>query len=157
MRLILRGGGEELELLARDQVLEPRGEAAAEAVLAPLLADPVNAASARRALAETGGDPRRWDGRDLLRQLARRVAAGELRLVRRRRFDVVAPSAGAAESATPRQAAASAPSPAPAPAAAPAAAAAEETADALLAGTDQEAQAATLVAAADSGAPLCDT
>jgi hypothetical protein len=171
MRLLLRNGLEEVEILSRGHLPpgpgegrrllldEPRTEDEVMALLGRLVADPAKGAALRRALADELGGLIRYDNRSFLRDVAQQVLAGRLRIIRRRRFQdlpVFQPTAG---SSTPREDEAAARQSNPAatstasPAPAPAAAAAE---DLLLAGVDAQAQAATLATAADSGAALCE-
>jgi predicted lipid-binding transport protein (Tim44 family) len=162
MRITLRSGLEEIEILGREHLLEPSSEEAVVALLGRMLDDPVNGAALRRGLADHLGGMARLGDRELLGYVARQVLSGRLKLVRRRSFDG-GPAAGSAAgaaggSSTPRQdeAAARQDQPAAAPASSPAAAAAATEEDPMLAGVDPAAQAATLAAAADSGAPLCE-
>jgi len=157
MRVLLRNGFEEIEILSRDHLIEPRTEEAVMALLGSLVANPLNLDALRRALPNPLTQS---DDRSLLRKVAQQILAGRLRLIRRRRFEEIPPTGAAADRSTPREdeltarqsqkASGSTARPAPAPAAA-----VEE--DPLLAGIDPASQAATLAAAAASGAPLCDT
>jgi len=165
MRIVLRSGLEEIEILGREHLVEPSSEEAVMALLGRLLDDPVNGAALRRGLADHLGGMARLGDRELLRHVARQVFSGQLKLVRRRSFDG-GPAAGSGAgdsggSTTPRQDEAAAredqAAAAPAGSSSAAAAPAEGTGeDPILAGVDPAVQAATLAAAADSGAPLCE-
>jgi hypothetical protein len=163
MRFRLEDGFREIEILARQDLVEFHSEDLAAAFFRRLLREPANRIAMRRALAEElgAGDLTRRSDEEVVRWLARKAVFGDLRILAREspeRPTTRTASDGAAE-ATPRQAeqaarAEQSAAPAPPP---PSPAAAEEETDPLLAGTDPVAQAATLKAAAESGTPLCDT
>jgi hypothetical protein len=169
VRFTLRDGDFEAEILGREHFVDFYSEELLIAFLQRFLADPVNRGALRQALAEErgGANLSRLDDLELLRPLARRMLSGDLKIVVRRhgsRPGAAAPEAAAAQEPTPREAEAAAreesPAAAPAPASTAAAAATSASAveDPLLPpGLDPVAQAATLQAAAESGAPLCDT
>lgn len=75
MRLLLHRGPTHLQILSRHEISELRDVGGARDFLRPLLADPLNAAAARRALGVTARDG------DLLEQLAARVVAEGLQVV----------------------------------------------------------------------------
>jgi hypothetical protein len=157
MRFRLEDGFREIEIVARRDLVEFHSEELAAAFFRRLLREPANRIAMRRSLAgELGGaDLFRRSDEEVACWLARKVVFGDLRILAQ---DLPQrPVPGGEREATPREVeqaaqAEQSASPQPAPAAP-----AEEEADPLLAGTDQAAQAATLQAAAESGAPLCDT
>lgn len=151
MRFTLRSGPQEIEIVPREELLELNGASDALDYLRPFLEDPHNREVLRRSLAEGGMrvGGHRFDDEDLLVVLAHRIASGELKVLLRRADQPIPPPAVTAE-ATPREAAQTSPPPASSP---PREEAEESPAEEI----EQAAQAATLVSAADSGAPLCET
>ncbi len=156
MSFILRSGPQEIEILRRDEVLEFHDGTQALAYLRQFLDDPLNRATLRRSLAEGGLQvgAARFDDEDLLVVLAHRIVSGELRVVTRRR-DQPPPRPTATATATPREVEAATPQPATPSSAAPAQPGEEE--DPLVSQVDPVVQAAALAAAAESGAPVCET
>ena len=161
VRIRLNDGSREIELVGRSHLVELYSQEMAVAYFRRLLRDPANRTALRRALAdETSGSAFRMDDEEVLKELARRVVYGDLRVLVRNAF----PSGGnaappdASQSTTPLQdeQAAREESPAAAPASAAQAAAEPEETDPLVAAVDPAAQAQSLQAAADSGAPLCE-
>lgn len=129
-----------------------------------LLRDPAHRTALRRALAdEMSAGTFRMDDEQVLKELARRVVYGDLRILVRNPFpsghNATPPEAS--QSTTPLEDQQAAQEQSPAASAAPAsaaqpAAAGEEEADPLVAAVDPVAQAQTLQAAAETGAPLCE-
>lgn len=162
MKLRLEDGFREIEIVARRDLVEFHSEELAAAFFRRLLQEPTNRIAMRRALDEEmgAGDVFRQSDEEVARWLARKVVFGDLRILAYDRPHRPAPSAaGGGAEATPRQveqAARAEQSASPAPAGSSPASSTEEETDPLLADTDQVAQAATLQAAAESGAPLCD-
>lgn len=161
MRFRLADGFREIEIVARRDLVEFHSEELAAAFFRRLLREPANRIAMRRALSgEMGaGDLLRRSDEEVARWLARKVVFGDLRILAHDLPQQPAPAAAGAGEATPRQAEQAAKaeqSAAPAPAQPAPAPASEEETDPLLADTDQAAQAATLQAAAESGAPLCE-
>lgn len=163
MKFRLEDGFREIEIVPRRDLVEFHSEDLAAAFFRRLLQEPANRIAMRRALAgELGaaGLSRRSD-EEVARWLARKVVFGDLRILAHDmpQRPVPAASDGGGE-ATPReveQAARAEQSASTAESQSSSATSIEEETDPLLADTDQAAQAATLQAAAESGAPLCDT
>jgi hypothetical protein len=166
MRVRLNDGSREIDLVDRSHLVELYSQEMAVAYFRRLLRDPANRTALRRALAdESSGGAFRMDDEEVLKELARRVVYGDLRIVVRSAFPSGhnAGSPEAAQSTTPLQdqQAAQAESPAASPSSsastAPVSAApAAEEADPIVAAVDPAAQAQTLQAASESGAPLCE-
>lgn len=162
MRVRFQEGFREIEIAGRDAVGLRGGRETGLFSLRRLMRDPENRAKLRRAFAEEipASSLARMSDEEILEKLSRRVASGELLLLERQGSSGGNSAAAPAQSSTPRQdeqaAQAEAPvreSQSPPPQAAGAAAAEP---DPVLAGVDTAAQAATLQAAAESGAPLCE-
>lgn len=161
MKLRLEDGFREIEIVARRDLVEFHSEELAAAFFRRLLREPGNRIAMRRLLDQEGaGDLFRRSDEEVVRWLARKVVFGDLRLLSHSRPDQLAPSTTSeAADATPRQveqAAKAEQSASPAPSSSSTATSTEKETDPLLADTDQAAQAATLQAAAESGAPLCE-
>jgi len=163
MKLRLEDGFREIEIVARRDLVEFHSEELAAAFFRRLLGEPANRIALRRALSEEMGasDLLRRSDEEAARWLARKVVFGDLRILAHDLPQGPAPAAsdGGGAEATPRQAEQAAKaeqSASPAPAQPAPAAASDEETDPLLADTDPVAQAATLQAAAESGAPLCE-
>ena len=163
MRFRLEDGFREIEIVARRDLVELHSEDLAAAFFRRLLREPANRVAMRRGLAGELGAAEvfRWSDEEIARRLARKVVFGELRILAHEPpggANADTPDEGAA--ATPRQveqAAREEQSASPAQTrSSPAPSTEAEEADPLLAETDQAAQAATLQAAAESGAPLCE-
>ncbi len=166
MRFRLEDGFREIEIVARRDLVEFHSEELAAAFFRRLLREPANRIAMRRALAgELGAaDLSRRSDEEVARWLARKVVFGDFRIlaqdVPQRPVPTTAAAAGSGGEATPReveQAARAEQSASAAGTQTSSATSTEEESDPLLAGTDQAAQAATLQAASESGAPLCDT
>lgn len=163
MRFRLEDGFREIEIVPRRDLVEFHSEELAAAFFRRLLQEPSNRIAMRRFVdAEMGAaDLFRRSDEEVARWLARKVVFGDLRILAHGLSQRAAPAASGGEGgATPRQveqAAKAEQSASPAQARSSAATSTEEEDDPLLADTDQAAQAATLQAAAESGAPLCDT
>lgn len=164
MRIRLSDGSREIELVGRSHLVELYSQEMAVAYFRRLLRDPANRTALRRALAdEMPGGFFRMDDEEVLKELARRVVYGDLRILVRNVFpsghNATPPEASQAttplqdEQAAREQSAAS--SAAPASASQQAASSEEET-DPIVAAVDPAAQAQALQAAAESGAPLCE-
>jgi hypothetical protein len=160
VRVRLSDGSRDIELVGRSHLVELYSQEMAVAYFRRLLRDPANRTALRRALAdETSGSAFRMDDEDVLKELARRVVYGDLRILVRNAFPSGhnAASPEAAQSTTPLQDQQAAREQSPAASAAPPAAASEqEETDPLVTAVDPAAQAQTLQAASESGAPLCE-
>jgi hypothetical protein len=144
-------------------LVEFHSEELAAAFFRRLLREPANRIAMRRALGEAMGaaDLFRRSDEEVARWLARKVVFGDLRILAHDMPQRSVPTAskGGGE-ATPRQveqAVRAEKGASPAQSRSSSASSSEEEEDPLLADTDQAAQAATLQAAAESGAPLVDT
>jgi hypothetical protein len=164
MRIRLEDGFREIEILGRSDLVEFYSPELAMAFLRRLLREPGNRAALRNALSgdSTPSGLFALDDEAVLRELARRVVHGDLKIVARR---PLAPGhnatpPGESQGSTPRQDEQAAKQEQAAAAAVEDALAedepAEEAADPLLEGTDTEAQAAALQDAASTGTPLCE-
>lgn len=163
MRVRLNDGSREIEIVGRSHLVELYSQDMAVAYFRRLLRDPPNRTALRRALAdETSAGTFRMDDEDLLKELARRVVYGDLRILVRNAFPSGhnASPPEAAQSTTPLQDEQAAREESPAASAAPASAAQQagdpEETDPLVAAVDPVAQAQALQAASESGAPVCE-
>lgn len=162
MRVRFQDGFREIEIVGRGSTVARGGWEPGLASLRRLLRDPENRAKLRRAFAEEipVSALARMSDEEVLGELARRMAGGELILLERHGSSGGSSAPPPSQGSTPRQDEQAAKAEAPvtesrsaAPQAASPAAAASDPA---LAGMDAAAQAATLRAAAESGAPLCE-
>ena len=167
-RFLLRFGGDEVEIVSRDHLVEFYNEDLVVAFLRRYLREGANRAEMRRAVGELrSSDLSRLDDETLLRELARRVVSRDLKIIRRRRVEWVTPEAEPSQGAaamTPRQAEAAAkaekPAPPPPAPAAPVPASEPPSAESpptLPEDVDPAAQAAVLQAASAAGTAMCET
>jgi len=161
MRLRFQEGFREIEIVGRGAAALRGGRETDLASLRRLMRDPENRAKLRRGFAQEipASSLARMSDEEILEKLSRRVASGELLLVERQGSSGGNNVTPPVQSSTPRQDEQAAKEDAPPPESqspAPQAAVAAPEPDPVLAGVNAAAQAATLQAAAESGAPLCE-